>query len=61
MIYSILIPHAAILPEDNSDEENLGPELVDDDGQPYQDVYAPGCVNEWSWTYCPEQDPFGTL
>lgn len=43
------------------DDEHLGPELVDESGGLYNDVYAPGCLNEWSWKYDPEQDPFGSI
>jgi hypothetical protein len=52
---------AAILPPIGSDQENLGPELLDSNGKVWVDVYAPGCLNEWSWKYNPAQDPFGSI
>jgi hypothetical protein len=50
----------AVLPHD-SDMEYLGPEFVDSHGNVELDLYSVGCINEWSWKYTPEQDPFGSM
>ena len=57
--------HLAVLPpppmEEGKEEDHLGPLCVTKTGHEYLDVYAKGCVNEWSWQYNTMQDPFGEV
>jgi hypothetical protein len=57
----LIFVRAAILPPIGEDHENLGPVFVDETGMLYHNLYAPGCINEWSWSYRPDQDPFGSI
>jgi hypothetical protein len=58
---SLIFSSPALLPPPDSDEEDLGPELTDRMGNIYNDLYAPGCINKWSWKYHSDKDPFGSL
>jgi hypothetical protein len=47
--------------EEGKEEDHLGPLYVAESGHLYRDLYAEGCVNEYSWKYNTVQDPFGAF
>lgn len=40
-------------------ETSLGPTAMGSCGRLYSCVYAPGCINDYSYVFKPEDDPFG--